>query len=382
MEKIAHEILLIHTVSQPEIRYGRLQKASGRTAPLGLACLAASFPGRVAWVDMQTSQPDSIDADLVDIGRLKAVVVQAASDWTEETSATFSNALAQLFPHSLKILGGEVRHRFVRDWDIAFSGTGLTILREILAGKGGGKKGEAKLFSTLTEDLSEPLRVPLEPLPQNIGYSASVEKCMEGPTISVYQPWLGILDRTRKQKTPPPAGFLVALIPWLKRCGFACASFDSMFFSERHYCNLQEACALNRMPFSLSLDNPGAICKIAEFPQGFLSRIWLKPVPSADSMDAFAQTASRFSEIEASFGLRLVPEAAGDPELCGLGPICDELSIENPENWDSKLLRRTLVDFYLRQRNLWKRVFGLRSARDLLNLLRGAYGIFDLLIRR
>lgn len=375
------EILLIHTVSQPQIRYGRLLKAAGRTAPLGVACLASAFPERVTWLDLQTDLPEIRDAASVEAGKVKAVVVQAASDWDEERSAEFAGCLARLFPEATRILGGEIRPRYGPHWDLLLHGTGRVLLRELLAGNELGRR-TSKVLKTLPEDLLERLPVPSNPLPDNLGYSASVEKCMEGPTISIYQPWTGLMDRTRRHGVAPRPRFLEDLLPWLRRSGFGAASFEAPVFSARHYCDLQEACAHQGMPFSLALADPEEAAGIAQLPQGFLWRIWLKPDPAPEGLSTFARIPEYYSGSEVSLGLRLARDAAGDPELGGLAPFCDELSIENPEEWEFLLLRRTLVEFYLRQKHLWKRILRLRSARELLTFLRGAYGIFDLLIRK
>lgn len=378
MDTSCPEILLLHTVSQPEIRYGRLQKAAGRTAPVGLACLAAAFPGRTTMIDLQATLPGDRLADLPPADGIRAVVVQAASDWTEDTSAAFAQALAGRYPGARRVLGGAVRRRFARDWDVLLSGTGRTLLASLLDGG----QPATGWRETLADDLREPLSVPEAPLPEAGSYSVSVEKQIAGRTVGIYQPWLGLLDRTTRLGVRAPGGFLDRLVPWLARSGFGSAAFAAPVFPADTFGRLQEICARNRFPFSLAVADPDEAAAIALLPTGFLDRLWLHPGGQFELLDAFARIAPRFGEAAVPIGLRLTGALAGDPDLDGLGPFCDQLSVEHPLDWDCFRLRRTLIEFYLRQGRLWRHLWRIRSARDLLGFMRGAYGIFDLLIRK
>ncbi|RCK80764.1 MAG: hypothetical protein OZSIB_2652 [Candidatus Ozemobacter sibiricus] len=383
------EILLIHTTASPQIRYGRLQKAAGRTAPLGLACLEAAFPGRLALVDLQHRGSGALEAVAAALDgllanlwpspwpRVRAVVVQAASDWTEETSATLAQAIRERFPEARLVLGGEIRRRFLPHWDALVLGTGHRLVAGLLAGDHPSGWSE-----TLAADLREPLPVPASPLTDAAGYTASAEKQITGRTIAVYQPWLGLLDRTQILCTRPPIPFLARLVPWLQRSGFDAVAFAAPVWPAAAYEELQEICFQQRFPFSLAVSDPSEAAAIARLPTGFLDRLWLFPGNREDLLEAFSAIAPRFGEMEVRLGLRLRHDLARSPFLESLMECCEHLSIKLPGEWESALLRRVLVDFYLRQGRLWQHLWRLRSARDLLTFMRGAYGLFDLVIRR
>ncbi len=408
----APEILLIHTVSSPQIRYGRLQKAAGRTPPLGLACLAAAFPGRVEVIDLQDRCNGPVEMVGVALDSLltgflsspscrpRAVVVQAASDWTEETSATLAQALRERLkspawgagvvgdrngippvappsPPTWLVLGGEIRHRFTPHWDALVLGTGRRLVADLLAGA-----RPIGWNETLADDLRDPLPVPAVPLADAAGYAAAVEKQITGRTVAVYQPWLGLLDRTQILGVRPPIPFLADLVPWLQKSGFDAAAFAAPIWPAATYEELQEICFRHRFPFSLAVADPSEAAAIARLPTGFLDRLWLYPGDREDLLEAFSAIAPRFGGMEVRLGLRLRHDLARAAALESLWEFCEHLSIKLPEEWEAALLRRLLIDFYVRQGRLWRHLWRLRSARDLLTFMRGAYGLFDLVIRK
>jgi len=355
-----------------------LARGAGHPAPLGLSCLAAAFPGRCLLLDLQDRLPEKGDIPSSGAIPFAAVIVAAAAGWQPVDAAMMRTRLAQLLPESRLILGGPRAAQIGSDWDATLHGTGRVACEWLLKDP----KGIDGTVDTLEADLRSPLGVPGAPLAEQAGYAASAEKSGSQPTISVHQPWLGLLDRLAEPAGTPSRGDLTDLVIWLRRSGFGGIAFETPRLSAQRAQQLVEIAGEQGMTISLRFDRAtdATAARLTHSPP--LQRVWLNPtLDGPDGPDAFVPPAAQLRSNGISIGIRLPVDLLPDAAL----PLlieADEISIDHPAAWQPGLLRHHLVEFYWRRGRLWKSLWRLRSAHDLVRWLRGMYGILDAALTR
>ncbi|HEY9069080.1 MAG TPA: hypothetical protein VIV61_02430, partial [Candidatus Ozemobacteraceae bacterium] len=243
-------ILLIHTTSRASLRCGVLARGAGHPAPLGLSCLAAAFPGRCLLLDLQDRLPEKSDIPSSGAVPFAAVIVAAAAGWQSVDAAMMRTRLAQLLPESRRILGGPRAALLGTDWDATLHGTGRVACEWLLKDP----RGLGGPVDTLEADLRTPLGVPPAPLTEQAGYTSAAEKSGPRPTISVHQPWLGLLDRSFEPAGAPSRGELADLFIWLRRSGFGGVSFETPRLSAQRAQHLVGIAGEQGMTVSLRFD--------------------------------------------------------------------------------------------------------------------------------
>jgi|GEM_PF-1922124 len=371
-------ILLIHTTSRASLRCGALSRGAGRPAPLGLACLATSFPGRVTLLDLQEKLPEAGDIPASGATPFAAAIVAAAAGWQTIDAKMMLERLRQLLPSSRFILGGPRAAALGADWDATLHGTGRTACEWILKDPNG-ISGPA---NTLEADLRIPLGVPATRLGENHGYSAAAEKAGGAPTISVHQPWLGLLDRSPESAGAPTRGDLSDLFQWLHVSGYSCISIETPGLSGDRANQMIELASEHGMTLSLRFDRPEDVITARLRATTALLRVWLHPSRETSATPAAFMTAvSKLQSEGISIGIRLPVDMLPD-DVSPLLATADELSTDHPSAWQQGLLRSHLLDFYWRRGRFWKNLWRLRSGHDLVRWLRGMYGILDLALSR
>jgi len=374
MELLSPQILLIHTSSQPSTRYGALVKAAGRTAPLGIACLAATFPDQIGWMDLRMHFPEPGHFEDISRSRLKACLVQPASDWSVEHSCIFLRNLRFVFPNTVLAISGQSAESCVKDWDLTIFGTGYSFATKILSGE----KISSKQFNSLNEDLLNSLSVPSEPLMDRYGYAASIEKWDSAKTISVYQPWLGISDRSREVFGQPTSIFLSNLVPWLNKSGYYEICFEGAGMSYKRFDLIRQICHGEELPFSIMIEASEDSDKYRFTLPSTLKRVWLRFPPDITNLSQIEKTLEELKKCNISVGLRLdknINEAVLNSSIIN---NADQLSIENPASWQRNMLRKLLIDIYWRRGNFVRHLWGIKSLGELTRLLRGAYGLLEM----
>jgi len=227
-----------------------------------------------------------------------------------------------------------------------------------------------------------PLGVPAARLAESQGYSAAAEKSGSSPTISVHQPWLGLLDRSSEPAGTPTRGDLSDLFQWLHTSGYGCISLETPGVSGERANQMLELASERGMTLSLRFDRPEDAVAARLRTSPALLRVWLHPSGEASATAAAFMTAVTKLQSEGiSIGIRLPVDMLPD-DASPLLAAADELSVDHAAAWQQGLLRSHLLDFYWRRGRFWKSLWRLRSGHDLVRWLRGMYGILDLALSR
>jgi len=373
-----NRILLLHCTSRrdPEAPFAR---SAGRTAPLGLACLQAMDPARIALLDLQDQDP-LLDrfADLPR-DRITACLVQAPHAWEDPEAARIGSLLRACFPHARLILAGR-SDLSVRDvWHHTLHGTGRLILWRVL----GGNLPDGRHLDTLAEDLREPLPVPGTPLPDAGWYRSGDEKLELPASLSVYRPWLGPLDRWRRElDLPAPTGFFPAFCRWMQESGFRGLSFEGPGLTPARLSEISRCLARTGLHGAVTLP---VIDRLADFIPNLeppFVRLWLAPGrrEQPNPPEDLPQVLEPLQQQGIRLGLRLDPRNAPFWVPSATSLLADRISLEDPASWPPILLRRTLLAFFGRQRKFWYQLFDLRSLHDLICFLRFSFGLLDFLL--
>lgn len=371
-------ILIIHTSSRTSLRCGCLARGAGRPAPLGSSCLAASFPGRAVLLDLQDRVLEAADIPASGATPFAAVLVAAAFGWQPVDAELMRNRLRELLPGARLVLGGPRAQALGAGWDAVLHGTGRSACEWLLKDP----RGMNGLIDTLEADARSPLAVPAAPLPEAFGYTAAAEKSMFLPTVSVYQPWLGLLDRSGEAAGSPTRGELSDLLQWLRRSGFRSLSIETPNITGSRANQFIEICAEQDMFLSLGFDRPEDLVAARLQASPSLLRVWLRPSPGTPAAPpSFVAAAEHLISEGISVGVRLpVDMLPGD--AAPLLAIADEVSVDRPAAWQHQALRTLLLNFYRQRGRLWQNLWSIRSGHDLIRMLRGMYGILDMALSR
>ena len=362
-------ILLLHTCSNREKRFGSLIRAAGMTAPTGLACLQWRWPDRVLLRDLQDRLPTPADLAVPDSGAVRSVLVQAASDWDQARSVAFQTRLRGCFPQATLVLGGFLPAGNLHGWDTVLRATGMDELAQRL-----GESPQNLWKSPVWAEPTTPS--PAEHMLEALLYQAAVEKSAAECTIALYRPWQGLLDRCLQIGLPPPEEFWLGLGRRLQRCGFAAVSLETEIpHPEALRCFLQ-AMQKSGLRVGVSLSQNNRAC---EDHLENLFRVWLVPTARNGYGKDLLETARRLHRDGVPLGLKLEAKCAGLDEWRPLQSFVDDLSLVNVPGWSTFWRKRTLLDFYVRQLGIGRKIFAIQTAADLIRTMRGAYGIFDLM---
>ncbi|MBF0500554.1 MAG: hypothetical protein HQM09_10515 [Candidatus Riflebacteria bacterium] len=379
MTQASKRLLLIHTTSERRIRYGSLFRSAGQTAPIGLAMLQAFAPDQIDLVDLQEQIPDVESLGSSTASDISACIVQAPQSWDEDKARIYGERLRILFPKALLVLGGRTDFFSLPSWDHTILGTGRVMIETLLSGT----IPASRHMNTFSEDITRPLSVPEISLFDEIGYRSSVEKFDEPHAISVYRPWLGLLDRSRvNHPWLPPANTLENVLMWLKQSGFYAISFEGTGIRAEHLPQLAESLHRKGLVGAAAFDEATEVA-LVPLPLGnSLRRLWLRPSPWELPPDGIAANLARLKDDRITIGLRLHPRHAQSWLQSRAAEHFDRISFEDPGSWPKILLRRSLLSFYGRHNRFFSLLWGIRSAHDLICFLRGSYGLFEVLFER
>lgn len=371
-------LLLIHTASRAQVRCGCLARGAGRPAPLGLSCLAASFPGRAVLLDLQERLPEPADIPASGAEPFAAVVVAAAFAWQRIDAELMRDRLREVLPQARLVLGGPRATELGTGWDAALRGTGRVACEWLLKDP----RGLNGPIDTLEADLRTPLGVPSAPLAQDAGYAAAAEKAVRLPAISVHQPWLGLLDRSGEAAGSPTRGDLADLFQWLRASGFGSIAVETPNLPGGRANQMIDLGSEQGLLLSLPFDRPEdlAAARLRRSPN--LVRVWLRPSSGIPGVTRpFVDAANELRSEGIPVGVRLPVDMLPE-DAASLLAVADEISVEHPAAWQQQLLKSLLMTFYRHHGRLWRNLLKIRSGHDLVRTLRGMYGILDLALSR
>ncbi len=370
METPETEIVLLSIPADCCLNQPGINRFPGRSAPLGLYCLAAVAPQRVAVVDAVSSQAAF---DMLPFGSsisVKAVICQASENSDPDKIARFCLRLREILPGVA--LGVNNQSAAVPvGFDFAVKGTGKSAVLRILRGD--------KLSGFIDcshDDASSPLSVPDEPL-IDCGYDIFPEKWLYGSTLEIFQPWLGLMDQNTITRTWPGLDWVAGLITWLKKSGFASFHFRPSGLTCDDLHELRSLMLNLKTRFAVSFTTADFInIRQIGWP---LQQVWLyvsKPLAS-DVLRGYLQHIR-----EAGFQACMQInhnwcEIGNSNSLLGL---VDRLAFSDYDSWPFADLKRLTAHYWSGKTRFFRRLFSIRSASELVMFMKTSYMMLETIL--
>ena len=367
MQNPKSEILLISSEAEATTGdYHSLRHFGGCFAPLGLFCLAAAAPGRIAVVN--AGNLTQLNECLQDFCNIKAVVIQPGSCREDKVMQSTVTELRKRFPAvSIGISDPTATHREAFDFTVA--GTGKTAVLRILRGE-----VPAGLFDGQTAATFDILDIPKEPHAEG-EYEAHPEKWLAGRTLEVFQPWLGLLDRSENYFCWPGIDWMAKFISWLKLSGYGAVHFRPSGLTPANLHELRSVMLNLEMPFAASFN----ISEDLHFTRvgAPLRQIWLYH-PAPETAHICLEQLDRIRSADCLPGVQLNLGSSGlatEPEMLA---AAERICLSDLPCWALSDLKRVMARFW--RRRFFSRLARLRSAGELIMFMKTSYNILDILL--
>ncbi len=367
MQNPKSEILLISIDAEPAAgEYYSLRRFGGRFAPLGLLCLAATSPDRIAVIN--GGHGKQLSECLQDFSCVKAIIVQAGSNTTDKDAENTLIELRSLFP-SARIGISDQEHTHCDPFDFTVNGTGRTAVLRILRGE-----IPTGLFACQTDEKFDTLDIPDEPLAEG-DYEAHPEKWLTGRTIEVCQPWLGLLDHSKQSFSWPGIEWIAKFISWLKLSGYSAVHFRPSGLTPANLHELRSVMLNLEMPFAASFH----ISDNLHFTRvgAPLRQIWLYH-PDPETAHTCQTLLSQIRTANCLPGLQLNRSSFGIASESELIAAAERICLCDLHCWALSDLKRVMARFW--RRRFFGRLAGLRSAAELIMFMKTSYNILDILL--
>lgn len=366
MQNPDSEILLISIDAEPAENRLNLRSFGNRFAPLGLYCLAATAPCRIA--TLAASDTAQFYDSLSIFGKVRAIIVQLNHPTAPEMSARLISRLRQQFP-TAKIGASRQQQTHTELFDFAVSGTGKTAILRIL-------RGETPLgnFDQSTDESFSILDIPEEPLTDG-DYEIHPEKWLTGRTIEVFQPWLGLLDQSDQHSSWPGIEWITRLLNWLKLSGYNALHFRPSGLATEHLHELRSVMLNLEMPFAVSFK----ISEQLHFSRvgAPLRQIWLYH-PNRENAALALEKLAQIRSADCLPCLQLNHSDFALPAEGALIAAAERIDLSDPPCWPLSDLKLVTSRFW--RRRFFVRLFGLRSAAELIMFMKTSYNILDILL--
>ncbi|MBF0543867.1 MAG: hypothetical protein HQM08_05525 [Candidatus Riflebacteria bacterium] len=375
------KILLLHFPFDKFKKCSSFIHSSGETLPLGLLSLRELAPDSIEVFDGRDCLARLSELREYSNRGFKTVLVQPSRFHTENELSPLYNSLKQALPDANIILSQSSIPQNDHPWDGVLIGTGKFFLENLLLGK----SNKNRVISTLKEDFVQELPFPKKPdrTIRNL-FKASVEKSEISPAVSVYRPWLGLLDRSNchfSESQPPSKNFLTGLFEFLAKSGFKSIFLESF----RGDCEGLEVAlnvlqSMKNFPVSFNAIPSDELLKILELKNDFgkiIRKIWI----SSEDHSLLARENFNFllaiRKMGFKLGIRIHSENFADVLNAGFLNWFDSISFENPAQFKPSQLRKIAFRHYFANGNLPRILLRIKNLTDLINFLKICDDIFE-----
>ncbi len=368
METGKIEILLIELAGASIKNKLSWRHSLSRSAPLGLYCLKALSSERISVIDVPVSQITDM-LSIYSEAPLKAVICRLPEDPDVDKIKKILVAVREAYPNA-KIACNYITEDIVKEFDFVINGTGKTSVLRILRGD-----VLTGYCDDMKNDMVSFVEAPTEHL-IDVGYNILPEKWLSVHNIEVFQPWMGLVEFSSTLFTYPGLEIMTGLLNWLKDSGFNAIHFNPNKWAVEDINRLRATILKLKLTISISFLSIEFV-KYSEILVP-LKSIWLHN-PQASRIDEVIQ---KLKEIrDAGF------EASMQIDYCWFGggttlAACryiDHLVINDEYKWNNIELKKFTQRFWGAKSRFFRRLFGLRTAAELIIFMKNSYALLDTL---
>ncbi len=369
MQTTGPEILLMKLPADCDVVWPCYNRFPGRNAPLGLLCLAAVEPQRIATLDAPTSQSLIDCLASYSSEAIRAVFLQRSDKTDPEKARVFSQRVREFLPKTS--VGVNVEKAEAPDWaDFAVDGTGKSAVLRILRGD----RLTGFIDHRHDDDLS-PLPVPEEAF-IDCGYDIHPEKWLAGTTLEVCQPWQGLHDMSAGRRSWPGLDWVSRLVSWLKASGIAAFHFRPSGLNCDDLHELRSLLLNQKARFAVSFaaDDEINIRQIG-WP---LQQVWLY-YPTRSSAEKMREHLQQIHDAGFQAGLHVNSAWLNCQGYGCMAGLADRLAIIDDGLWPAGELRRLVVRYWGGKNRFFRRLFSLKSASELVMFMKTSYFLLETL---
>ncbi len=369
MQTTGPEILLMKLPADCNVVWPCYNRFPGRNAPLGLLCLAAVEPQRIATLDAVTSHGLIDCLASYSAESIRAVILQRSDKTDPEKARAFSQRVRELLPSAS--VGVNAEKCEVPAWaDFAVDGTGKSALLRILRGD----RLTGFIDHRHDDDLS-PLPVPEETF-IDCGYDIHPEKWLAGTTLEICQPWQGLHDMSTTRRTWPGLDWVSRLVAWLKLSGIAAFHFRPSGLNCDDLHELRSLLLNQKARFAVSFVAADEInIRQIGWP---LQQVWLY-YPNRTSADRMREHLQHIHDAGFQTGVQVDSAWLSCHGYGAMTALVDRLAIIDDGLWPVGEIRRLMARYWGGKNRFFRRLFSLRNASELVMFMKTSYFLLETL---
>ena len=362
------EILLIELAGASVKNKLSWRHSISRSAPIGLYCLKAIDKERIALIDVPVPQIKDMLA-FYKSSPVKTVICRLAEEPDIEEVKSLIDSIHEIFPNS-KLGCNFVKSDVTQNFDFVIYGTGKSSILRIL--RGDELRGYCDQFDN---DKNAPLDIPDEPL-IDVGYNVLPEKWLSVHNLEIWQPWQGLLEFSTSLFTYPGTDWMTKLLIWLTNSGFDAFHFTPSDWTVDEMNHLRAFFQKHKLQLSLSfLSNKDVCFSDILIP---VKRIWLYD-PQAVNAEEVVNKLKDIRNAGFESCLQINHGWFGGGITLPVCKYIDHLIIRDDYLWSNVEHKRFMQRFWGTKNRFFKRLFGLRTASELITFMKTSYALIDLM---
>ena len=368
METGKIEILLIELAGASIKNKLSWRHSLSRSAPLGLYCLKALSPERISVIDVPANQITDM-LSVYSEAPLKAVICRLPEEPDIEKIKNILAAVREAYPNA-KIACNYITEDIVKEFDFVINGTGKTSILRIL-------RGDILMgyCDDMKNDMVSFVEAPTEHL-IDVGYNILPEKWLSVHNIEVFQPWMGLTEFSSTLFTYPGLEIMTGLLNWLKDSGFDAIHFNPNKWAVEDINRLRATVLKLKLTISISFLSIDFV-KYSEILVP-LKSIWLHN-PQASRIDEVTQKLKEIREAGFEASLQIDYSWFGGGTTLAACRYIDHLVINDEYKWNNIELKKFTQRFWGAKSRFFRRLFGLRTAAELIIFMKNSYAMLDTL---
>ncbi|MBR4328916.1 MAG: hypothetical protein IKO19_07775 [Candidatus Riflebacteria bacterium] len=362
------EIILIELAGASVKNKLSWRHSISRSAPLGLYCLKAIAQERIALIDVPVPQINDM-LTVYKSSPVKTVICRLAEEPDNEEVKSLADSIHEIFPNA-RLGCNFVKSDITKVFNFVIYGTGKSSILRIL--RGDELNGYCDQFEN---DKNAPLDIPDEPL-IDVGYNVLPEKWLSVHNLEIWQPWQGLLEFSTSLFTYPGTDWMTNLLVWLTKSGFDAFHFTPSDWTVDEMNHLRAFFQKHNLQLSLSFLSD----KEVHYSDILLpvKRLWLYD-PQAVKAEEVINKLKEIRNAGFEACLQINHGWFGGGVTLPVCKYIDHLIIRDDYLWSNAEHKRLMQRFWGTKNRFFRRLFGLRTASELITFMRTSYALLDLL---